>query len=268
MISFWQSIILGAVQGITEWLPVSSKGINILILLHTTQMPLAEALRFAIWLHIGTLFAALIYFRRDVFSVVRYLPNYFKRDSGTAHSSALTTFLIITTVISGALGGPLLIFGITRLTFPEGYAFGIIGIFLIATGLLQKFSIRSSGTKTATGIKDAVVLGVVQALSVFPGLSRSGLTVSALLFRGYEPGHAIKLSFLMSIPLVLFAEIGLNLFWGASFDWVSVSGIIVAFVFGILTINALLKLAKRIRFWKFCIILGLLSMATLVIELV
>lgn len=267
MISFWQSIILGVIQGITEWLPVSSKGINTLVLLYFTQMPLVEAYQLSIWLHTGTLFAALIYFRHDVSGLVRNLPNYFKRDNCTANSSTLTTFLIITTVVSAALGAPLLLFSLTQITFLEGYAISIIGIFLIATGLLQRFSLRSSGTKTVTGRKDAVLLGAVQALSVIPGLSRSGLTVSTLLLRGYEAGQAMRLSFLMSIPLVLGAEIGLNLVGGASFNLVSLGGIIAAFLFGVLTIGALLKLAKRIQFWKFCIFLGLLSLAAMVVGL-
>jgi undecaprenyl-diphosphatase len=84
-----------------------------------------------------------------------------------------------------------------------------------------------------------------------PGLSRSGLTISTLLFQGYDPQRAIKISFLMSIPVVLAAEIGLGLIDGISFDAAAICGLTAAFIFGILTISALVKLATRVRFGKF-----------------
>ncbi|GAG15447.1 unnamed protein product, partial [marine sediment metagenome] len=100
------------------------------------------------------------------------------------------------------------------------------------------------------------MLGVVQAFSAFPGLSRSGLTVSTLLLRGYDAKLAIRMSFLMSIPAVLAAEVGLSIIDGVSFDLMALCGIAAAFVLGILSIGALLRIATRIHFWKFCLFLG------------
>ncbi len=268
MRTFFQGIILGAVQGITEWLPISSQGINTLILLHFFQQPIAEAIGISLWLHTGTLFAALIYFRRDIADLSRHLPQYI-RDLGAASGSernALITFLIVSTMLTGAVGAPLMIFGLSEKGIPAGMVMAIIGGFLIITGMVQKYASRYSGLKTMPGIKDAVLLGVVQAFSVFPGLSRSGLTVSILLFRGYDARKAIRVSFLMSIPVVLAAEIGLGLIDGVSFNLVAISAILAAFLFGILTIGALLRIATKMRFWKLCILLGGLSLLPLLIE--
>lgn len=266
--AFLQGLLLGVIQGITEWLPISSQGINTIILLHFFQTPPAEALRLSILLHTGTVLAALVYFRRDILELLRHLPQYVRElgSSGKTERSAMTTFLIISTVFTAVLGAPLMVFGLSQQAIPAGLVMAIIGVLLIVTGVVQKYAPRSSGTKTTTGIKDAILLGVVQAFSVFPGLSRSGLTVSVLLFRGYEAKSAIRLSFLMSIPVILAAEVGLNLFYGVSFDLSAMIGIVTAFVFGILTIGALLRIANRIQFWQFCLVLGGLSLLPLLIE--
>ena len=118
----------------------------------------------------------------------------------------------------------------------------IIGGFLIITGMVQKYAPRFSGLRTTPGMGDAILLGVIQGFSAFPGLSRSGLTVSTFLFRGYDVKKAIRVSFLMSIPVVLAAQISLGLIDGVSFNTAAISGILAAFLFGILTIGALLKI--------------------------
>lgn len=268
MTPFFQGLILGAVQGITEWLPISSEGINTLILVHFFQKPLSEAIGMSIWLHTGTLMSALVYFRRDIVVIARHLPQYIRewRTNSTTEHNALITFMIISTLLAGVVGAPLLMLGLVQRVAPTGLLTAIIGIFLIITGLVQKYAPSHSGTKTVAGIKDAILLGVIQGFSVLPGLSRSGLTVSALLFRGYHAEYAIRVSFLMSIPVVLVGVIGLNLIGGVSYDLASLGGIVSAFVFGILTIGALLKLAGRIRFWTFCLFLGLLSLLPFLIE--
>jgi undecaprenyl-diphosphatase len=268
MPSFVQGIVLGIVQGITEWLPVSSEGINTLIQLHFFDEPLAEAIRVSLWLHAGTLIAAVLYFRKDITELLRHLPQYTRelKSSQATERSKLISFLVISTALTGAIGAPLLLIGLEQEEVPAGIVMAVIGGFLIITGLVQRYAPRFSGTKETTSIKDAVIVGVVQAFAAFPGLSRSGLTISALLFRGYDPQRAIKISFLMSIPVVLAAEIGLGLIDGASFDVAAICGLAAAFVFGILTIGALIKLAARVRFWKFCIVLGILSLLPLLIE--
>lgn len=160
-----------------------------------------------------------------------------------------------------------MVFVLRQEAIPAGLVMAVVGVFLIITGVVQKYAPRSSGTRTAVGIKDAFLLGVVQAFSVFPGLSRSGLTVSVLLFRRYDVKYAMRISFLMSIPVVLAAEVGLGLMNGVSFDLPVLSGIAAAGLFGILTIGALLRIAARIPFWKFCLGLGGLSLLPLLVEM-
>ncbi len=269
MESFVQSLVLGIVQGVTEWLPVSSEGINTLIQLHFFEKPLSEAIQISIWLHAGTLIAAILYFRKDIAALLLHLPQYTRelRNRQATEQSKLITFLIISTVLTGAIGAPLLLIGLKQEDVPGGIVMAVIGGFLIITGLVQRYAPRFSGTRETTSVKDAVIVGVVQAFAAFPGLSRSGLTISTLLFRGYDAQHAIRISFLMSIPVVLAAEVGLGLIDGISFDVSAIVGLMAAFIFGILTIGAMIKLAARIRFWKFCIVLGIVSLLPLLFEI-
>lgn len=268
MPSFVQGIILGIIQGITEWLPISSEGINTLIQLHFFDEPLGEAIQMSLWLHTGTLIAAILYFRKDIAELLSHLPKYKTelRSGQTTERSKLISFLIISTVLTAAIGAPLLLIGLEQESVPAGIVMAVIGGFLIITGLVQRYAPRFSGIKEVTNNRDAVIAGVIQAFAAFPGLSRSGLTISTLLFRGYNPQRAIKISFLMSIPVVLAAEVGLGLIDGISFDVAAIYGLAAAFVFGILTIGALVRLATRVRFWKFCIVLGILSLLPLLLE--
>ncbi len=261
-------LVLGVVQGITEWLPISSEAMNTLILLNLGKSP-AEAVYLAIWLHVGTVLSATVYFRRDVIDIIRKLPAYARSvvRRKTASGDPLITYLLIATGLTGAIGAPLLLFSLDReISLPPGAAMAIIGVFLIITGLVQRYARRAYGTRTVPRVADAILLGVVQAFTVLPGLSRSGLTVSALLFRGYQAQQAVRLSFIMSIPVVLGAGIGLNLVGGARFDIASISGIAAAFVLGLLTIGVLVRIAKTVNFWKFCVLLGALSLLPLVIQ--
>lgn len=273
MTEFLQGLFLGMVQGITEWLPISSEGINTLILLNLFDQPASEAIVTSVWLHLGTLFAAVVFFRNEIADILRHIPQYLREHgaSGRSDQNPLITFLIVSTLVTGAVGGPLMIVildaDLSEDQVRASILMAVIGVFLIITGLVQRFSRRSyAGTKRTTNARDAVLLGFVQALSVFPGLSRSGLTVSALLFRSYAPDRAIKLSFLMSIPVILAAAIGIAVLEEVELGLFAVSGVIAAFVFGILSIGVLLRIARRVEFWKFCVFLGILSFVPLIVD--
>jgi undecaprenyl-diphosphatase len=264
-----QGLILGAVQGITEWLPISSEGINTIILVNFFKEAADKAIVTSIWLHLGTFLAALVYFRKDVVYLLGHLPQYIreKGSSQRAERNTLITFLIVSTLLTGLLGAPLLLAGLELGDLRAGTIMAIVGAFLILTGVVQRLTRKSSGTRTITGFKDAAILGVVQAFSALPGLSRSGLTISAFLFRGFESRQAIRLSFLMSMPVILAAEIGLLLLNKVSLDTTTVIGILPAFVLGVLTIGVLTRLATRVAFWKFCLFVGVLSLIPLLIEI-
>jgi undecaprenyl-diphosphatase len=259
-LEFLEAIVLGVIQGVVEWLPISSEGINSLIMVNFFGKSLLEAVVYSIWLHTGTLLAAVVYFRADVLKLARNFPAYVKNPKKETEENRLTTFLIVSTALTGIIGLLLLLFGIDKANISGAAATAFIGILLIFTGLLQKYSKKSCEKKDIT-IIDSALVGGLQAFSVFPGISRSGITVSVLLLEKYTARDALKLSFLMSIPAVLVAETGLALLGKITLDVCSLVSVASSFVFGLFTINVLLKIAGRINFGNFCIFLGVLSLA-------
>lgn len=256
--------VLGAIQGIAEWLPVSSEGLIILVRtnIFPVEQSVADAIREALFLHMGTFFAALVYFRRDV---ARLLRAPFKGQGAMPGTKPLFLFLAISTLLSGAIG----------FSIAEGEQHAIapaigeyagwinigIGLMLVITGGLLLVAHRSAGIKRETrhlNWVDGVLLGVVQGFAAVPGLSRSGLTVSALLLRRVREEDALRISFLMSLPIVFAANIVFNLPLLFDIDAAHLVGLAASFVFGLLTIHILLRVAKRINFGKFVLAFGVL----------
>lgn len=260
MVHMLEHIILGAVQGVAEWLPISSEGMIVLVKANFFGGGEIGALvREALWLHLGTFFAALVYFRRDVAALARAVFSYAQ---GSTEEKKLLQFLLVSTGISGALGF-LLLEGVAE-AFGQASAAAVtggIGVLLLVTGGLQAKAERQKTALRGTAdlrLSDSVLLGVVQALAVLPGLSRSGFTVSALLLRRIRDTEALRLSFLMSLPIVLAGNIFLNAKELTSLNNASLAGLFASFVFGLATIHALLAFARRVRFSIFVIAFGLL----------
>ena len=138
---------------------------------------------------------------------------------------------------------------------------------LLITGILQ-INIRKQGLKSEENINnsDSILLGFIQGISFLPGLSRSGTTVSLLLLRKFKGKSALKLSFLMSLPVVLFANIFLNIpdFQFSSSPLYGLYGVIASFVFGLITIYGLMKLSKKINFGWFLIIFSILMIISVI----
>ncbi len=257
---FVEAVVLAVIQGLTEWLPVSSEGISSIVMMNFFNKTLSEAVFISIWLHTGTLLAAVLYFWKDVKNIVRNLPKYVRGPRNTEGYSGLTTFLFVSTFLTASIGFVIILFGLNTINFVGGSGMAFIGALLIVTGLVQKFARRSNVVSGGTRLSDAVLLGIVQAFSVLPGLSRSGITTSALLLRKHDAEYALKLSFLMSIPVILIGEIGIGLMNKITFDVFSLVAILVSFLLGLLTLGSLLKIAERVNFGPFCIFLGALSM--------
>lgn len=258
-----EAIILGILQGILEWLPVSSQG-QLSLAMYLLRIGKDQTLPFSVFLHTGTMFAAIVYFRGDILNLFKKLPSY--RFNYASQENRLVSFLLLATVITGAVGYPLY-----RLLYEAeplaGEAFiALIGVALIITGLVQKYSkVRGERETADLNVKDTLLLGVVQGFSIIPGISRSGVTTSSLLFRKFGSEGALKLSFLMSIPAVLIAEIGLTLLGGLPTIGMeeALASVTFSFMFGLLSIHALMKIAKKFKFWAFCIILGILALLPL-----
>ncbi|MFH1426959.1 MAG: undecaprenyl-diphosphate phosphatase [Patescibacteria group bacterium] len=262
-----EAIILGTIQGIAEWLPVSSEGLIFIVKTNffNSGESIKEITELALWLHLGTFLAALIYFRSKVITLFKALFNYQK--AGNDLKKTLI-FLIITTIISGVLGITLLVL-IDRLGLALGYSTKIItliiGLLLLLTGIMQ-LKAKAEGKRKEVDLKtsDSILLGIMQGFAALPGLSRSGLTISALLLKNFNKTTALTLSFLMSLPIVLAGNIILN-FDKFSFNPELLTGLLFSFIFGYLTIGIMLKIAKKINFGWFVLGFGVLTIIAIII---
>lgn len=255
-----EHIVLGIIQGIVEWLPISSEGVIILAReVFFSGGDLLSSVEIALFLHLGTFFAALVYFWSDIKKIFHSILNW---TTSNRKDKSLLLFLVIATLISGLLGIVLLSLLSkieSSLVFAGNLIMAIVGILLLVTGFLEIFAKKSNEVvRTSPGMGDSVLLGLVQGFAALPGLSRSGLTVSTLLLRKYSKTDSLRLSFLLSLPIVLGGNIALNLS-GFSFDLDKLLGLLFSFAFGLLTIHVLMKAAKRFNFGWFVVLFGLLS---------
>ncbi len=240
---FLQAVVLGVLQGVFEWLPVSSQGQTIGIAVGFFGISSAEALKHAVFLHAGTLLAAAIYFRKEIIQII----------SGQLSETRNFIFVAVPATAVTALPSYLLL---KSFLFSSFALLVLIGLLLLFTGFIQR--IKPKGINGELNRKNSVLLGLAQGFSVLPGVSRSGITSSALLLRGFSPEKAFRLSFLLSIPSVFLAEISFGFLEGFSFEFNSLVALAFAFAFGLLSIDLLLKAAKRISFSKFCYAFGLI----------
>jgi undecaprenyl-diphosphatase len=256
----FEAVILGIIQGITEWIPISSEGMIALVKVKVfhSSANLQDIIYQALFLHLGTFFAALIYFRKDIIALTKALFSYKRSDEGTKKTFF---FLFLTTLVSGLLGFRLLVaMNDLQIYFeaPGKIIMILLAILLFITGMLQIHT-KNKGIKDATSLKptDGLLLGIIQGFAVLPGLSRSGTTIAGLLMRGFDKTVSLRLSFLMSLPLILAGNILLNfrhIQWSAE-NFVS---LIVSFAVGLLSISLLFKIAQKINFGIFVVGLAFL----------
>lgn len=263
----FQALVLGLIQGITEWLPVSSQGQVIVSAVALFGIAPAEALNYSIFLHIGTLFAAALYFRHEIKKIIGSVFGGMVGGKGQNEQTAnqtkkLVLFLLIAVLATAITAVPCYIF--LKKTFALAGANLImagVGVLLVVTGLLQYANKKIKGAGLTK--KNALLLGLGQGFSVLPGISRSGTTTAVLLFEGFKPQEALRLSFLLSIPSVFAAEI---LFFAVepgavAFGLSALAALAASAVVGFLSIKFLLSVAGRINFAWFCFIFGLLYVA-------
>jgi undecaprenyl-diphosphatase len=238
-------IILGLIQGLTEFLPVSSSGH--LVLASSLLRIDVDTVAIILVAHLGTLAAMILFFLKDIISLLTH-----KRLIGHILWVSLITGII---AISGK--------GFFESLFNSNLA---VGAALLITGIVLIVTKFSCGAKNmgSINIKDSFLLGLAQGLSVIPGLSRSGLTICLLLFRGFEKESAFRFSFLAAIPAIL----GAFLFKMREIDSLAglqVKGLSLAFFFSFISglfalkvLKAILHKAKFHYFGYYCIILGAL----------
>ncbi|MCY4653467.1 MAG: undecaprenyl-diphosphate phosphatase [Dehalococcoidia bacterium] len=249
--TFAEAALLGLIQGLAEWLPVSSEGVLTAVQSLAFGDSLTDAVNFSLWLHIGTALSALAALRTDVWDVLR---NVVSRPTAP---SPITAYLVVATISSAPIGF-LLLTGLFEFSERVGAAaMVVVGVLMLVTGALLLRS-RSSGTRTRDDVRwpDAVLTGIAQGLAALPGLSRSGLTVGVLLWRGVDRREALILSFLLSVP----ASLGAGLYAAISAGYYAspqaAVALAVSAVTGFATIRALMAVGRRLNFGWFVLLMG------------
>lgn len=184
-------ILLGIIQGLTEWFPISSTGhLKLAEMILGIHLPLL----FDIALHVGTLAVTIIFFREDVEKMVKAILRLdFSRSEGGIIVKRILIGMIFTVPVS------LILMSLESLFYEER----IIGFLFLVSGLITYLSrMRRAGEKQID-LKGAALIGAIQGFSILPGLSRSGLTISLALILGVKREEAFKFSFLLSIPSIL-----------------------------------------------------------------
>jgi len=275
--SIIHAVLLGIIQGLTEFLPVSSSGH---LVLFQKLFGISEpALLFDTMLHMGTLAAVVAVLWKDIWAILRKL------------NQPLTLYLIIATIPTV----------IAALVFRKplerafetghflGFAFLMTSALLIGAELLAKRGAASGGTaKNAATVNwlDALVIGVMQAIAIIPGVSRSGATLSGALSRGLDRDFAARFSFLLSIPAILGAVVfqlkdlvkggaaeaagvtasgGVNAGGGIGAA-AMIAGTISAAVVGFFAVRLMLKIVREKSLWGFAVYTGVLGLVIQIIN--
>lgn len=252
--NFFEALIYGLIQGITEFIPVSSSG-HLTLLGRIFGTDPEAMLTLTAWLHMGTLIAVFVVMRKEIKEILGDLLGPRTWQLVLATIPAIVAAVLLGDWLESLFGGGLL-----------GYSFLVTGILLLST----MFRRQAAGDKEKEiGYREALIAGTGQAVAIIPGISRSGSTLTALLFTGIDRQKAIRFSFLMSIPAIfggfLFDLIGLVRNQGEALATLGIGNIIVGViasgVSGYLAMEWMLKKLTR-RGFLYCAIyvlaLGLL----------
>lgn len=275
MLDILSAIILGAVQGISEFLPISSSGHLVLV---PALLGIETGLAFDTILHIGTLVAIFTFFWKDIINLIKGFilsiidltegVDIFKRELHRVPEKRFAWLIIVGTIPTGIMG--ILLKDAIETIF-RGTLF--VGIFLLVTAAVLYYSERhSSGqiTQKDMSFKQALIVGICQGLAVFPGISRSGSTIASGLCLGLNREYAARYSFLLSIPAVIGAGL-IQIKDIATLDAsasVLLAGFISSVIFGYLSIKLLMKMIKGWSldiFAYYCTIIGIITILSVVL---
>lgn len=242
--NFLQAIFFGIVQGLTEFIPVSSSGH---LVLAKYYFGLEADLTFDIFMHLGTLLAVFIFFRKQIWELIHSLFCWKPTVENEPHrkNRVLIVYLLVATFVTGVF---YLIF-----KDPLKQAFQsplLVSFMLIITGALifvSDFVKNTSTPSSSTGFLKSAFIGLAQGLSMIPGISRSGSTITAALFCGMKRKDAAHFSFLLSIPIILGAnlvELPALLALDTTVLGIYLAGFVASFAAGYLVIAALIRLIQ------------------------
>jgi undecaprenyl-diphosphatase len=271
-------IIIAIIQGLVEWLPISSSGQVLIASVTIFGIPPEQAFSLSIWVHLGTTIAVIVKMRKDFIHIIKsIIPKKFEIEDIHVKKR---NWLIYATVGTAITAIPLYL--LFKFIIIEGFDATqgdlitlVISGFLIITGIVLLIFKKKFGNKTIDTIsnreliKDSSISGLIQGIAILPGISRSGFTISTLIFEKYTQEQSLKLSFLMSVPVAL-ASIGMDIIFGEGsvFGTIDIFTILimtaVSFIVGYFSMELLLKIARKINFSYFCILYGVLSFMIIV----
>ena len=257
--SIWEALILGIIQGLTEFLPVSSSGHLELAkeIFGGDRLP-EESLFFTLLLHFATALSTIVVFRKDIASLFRgSLRN------GLNESNKYILYIVISMIPAAAVG----LFFEDEIVSLFGGRIALVGAMLLVTAAFLLIADFSKDRKLPIGPWKALIVGVLQAIALMPGISRSGATISAGISVGLSREEAARFSFLMVIPLIL----GKMILDIGDIERMSIGdqginylvGFLAAFFSGMLACKWMIALVKRSKLWVFaiyCVIVGCIAL--------
>lgn len=244
----WWAAFYGLIQGITEFLPVSSSG-HLALIPHFFELK-DPGVVFDLVMHLGTALAILVYFKRDVIDLIRGAKEIFKRGPHSPHRFFAINFILAT------VSSVIFILLLKDAAFEYGRSSTFIAFNLIFFGIALFISDMKvpwdMSMETSSRKKIAIIIGIAQSLAIFPGVSRSGITITAGRFSGLSRLEASRFSFLLSLPII-FASIAYKskeIFEGGAVQGAEIShmiiGVTLAFLVGIMTIHYFLKFLAKV----------------------
>ena len=272
---FITSVVIGIVQGISEWLPISSKTQILIVSQYMLHISTADAYSFGLFMEIGTVIAAIIYFRKELYKLLKVLFLVSKEHE----DRMMFTYVVIATFMTGLIGVP--IYFVSDKLANLGGSLGIImillGLVLIGDGVLIKHA-RSKQSKFGgntrrfkdMSIKDYIIIGITQGLAALPGVSRSGITTSTMILMKIEPDEAFRLSFIVGIfasaAAFLLTLIVSKVNIAAAVAGIGITGILIAIVvaaiISMFLIDFLIKVAGKSKIVYLVVALGLIAIAS------
>lgn len=272
--NFIQTILMGIVQGLSEFLPISSsahlvftsnfykvfKGIEIV-------KQSNEEVFVDIMLHFGTLIAVLIFFRKEIWQILKALIEGCKKKDFSDYDAKTGLYIILGTVITIILALPM-----EKIAEKLVYNPQLVGILLVITGFVlfgsEYMSNHMPVRKDKVDLKSSILIAIAQGLAVLPGFSRSGWTIATGLFNGLDRVTSAKYSFLLSIPIILGASmvypfIKIDMSEAVTYNWGAIlAGTAVSGIVGYLCIKYFLKFVSKFSlaiFGYYCIIAGIFT---------
>lgn len=257
---FFEAIILGIIQGLTEFLPISSSGhLEIANKLLNNKIG-SENLLLIIVLHFGTAVSTLIVFKQDIIKIIHEFVNV------KTHRTSSLIFKIIYSMI------PVVVIGLIFEEQIENLFKGnliLVGFMLIITGFLLFLTDRKKSINKTVSTKNAIIVGISQAIAILPGISRSGATISTAVLLGINKSQAAKFSFLMVIPIII-GKIIKDLVTGdisykEEMFFILIVGFLSSLITGIIACKLMIKIVENSKlkyFSIYCFLIGIICIIT------